>query len=187
FEPLGMKDTAFHVPAEKLERFTASYMGGTEPGELHLHDGIEDSAWRHAPAFCSAASGLVSTAEDVLVFAQMMLDGGKHGRHRILSRPTIEAMSVDQITPEQKRVSPFFPGFWSNTGWGLGFSIVTGPDATPALPGRRGWDGGLGTSCYWDPREGCVGVLLTQLAVTSANAQAIRQDFWTSVYRAFDD
>jgi CubicO group peptidase (beta-lactamase class C family) len=69
----------------------------------------------------------------------------------------------------------------------LGFSIVTGPDATPALPGRRGWDGGLGTSCYWDPREGCVGVLLTQLAVTSADAQAIRQDFWTSVYGAFDD
>ena len=187
FEPLGMKDTGFHVPEAKLDRLTTSYMGGDKPGELRLHDGAPDSAWRHAPAFCAAASGLVSTAEDVLAFAQMMLNRGKHGRHRVLARPTIDAMSVDQITPEQKQISPFFPGFWANTGWCLGFSIVTGPDSTPALPGRCGWDGGLGTSCYWDARERCAGVLLTQLAVTSPDAQAIRQDFWTSLYQAIDD
>ena len=104
--------------------------------------------------FESGAGGLVSTADDLLVFGRMLLPDG--GGERLLSRPTLELMATDQLTPIQKARSPFFDGFWDSRGWGLGLGVVTTRTDVAEVPGRYGWDGAFGTSCYVDAREGLV-------------------------------
>ena len=92
-----------------------------------------------------------------------------------------------QPTNEQKAVSGFFPGFWDSRGWGFGVSMITKRDGMTSVPGRFGWDGGLGTSWASDPKEEMVGILMTQLAWSSAGPPSVYFDFWTSAYRAIDD
>ncbi|HET9986132.1 MAG TPA: serine hydrolase domain-containing protein [Longimicrobiales bacterium] len=187
FEPLGMKDTAFSVPAEKLDRFVTAY--GVDPvtGALELYDEVEGGQWSRPPAFPSAAGGLVSTIDDYFAFAQMMLNQGRHGRERILSRPSVETMTADHLTPAQKAASGLLPGYFDTHGWGFGLSVVTRRDDLSATPGRFGWDGGLGTSWYSDPEEELTGILLTQRAWTSPAPPDVAVDFWTSAYQAIDD
>lgn len=163
-EPLGMKDRGFSVPGAKLDRLAPSYWPNAETGALDLHDGVKDSQWRRPPAFPDGGAGLVSTVDDYLAFGQMMLNKGQHGRERILSRLSVETITTDQLTPEQKAASDFFPGFWESRGWGFGVSIVTRRDDVAAVPGRLGWDGGYGTSWSSDPKEGMVAILMTQRA-----------------------
>ena len=187
FAPLGMNDTSFSVPAEKLDRLASSYWTDFETGEFEVFDGVEDSRWASPPVFESGAGGLVSTVEDLHAFGQMMLNGGKHGDERVLSRRSVELMTTDHITPEQKAVSGFFPGFWDDHGWGFGVSVVTRRDDLSATPGRYGWDGGYGTSWYVDPGEELVGILLTQRVWDATGAPVVLLDFWTSAYAAIDD
>ena len=153
FGPLGMKDTSFHVPDDKLARLTTAYQFDRTTKKLaHFGDGPESATHRKVQP--AGAVGLFSTADDMLAFGQMMLRDGKLGTTRILARPTVEAMRTDQIPDEQKAVSPFFPGFWDNRGWGFGVSMVTKRSSSSASPGRFGWDGALGTTWYSDPRRG---------------------------------
>jgi CubicO group peptidase (beta-lactamase class C family) len=114
------------------------------------------------------------------------LNQGRYEGERILSRPTVLAMTTDQLTPAQKAVSGFFPGYFDNRGWGFGVSVTTGRDDLSASPGRFGWDGGLGTSWFSDPQEDLVAILMTQRAEFPLVSQ-VYQDFWTSVYQAIDD
>ena len=186
FEPLGMKDTGFSVPAAKLDRLATSYWVNPETGALDLHDGVADSRWRQPPAFADGGAGLVSTADDYLAFGRMMLNGGKHGSERILSRPSVELMTRDHLTPRQKEMSAFFHGQWDNRGWGFGVAVVTGRDELCATPGRFGWDGGYGTTWASDPREEMVAILMTQRAQFPAFSGVYR-DFWTASYQAIDD
>jgi CubicO group peptidase (beta-lactamase class C family) len=187
FAPLGMNDTSFSVPASKLDRLASSYWTNFETGELEVFDGVDDSRWASPPVFESGAGGLVSTVDDLLAFGQMMLEGGKHGNQRILSRPSVELMTTDHITAEQKAVSGFFPDFWDSHGWGFGVSIVTRRTDIAATPGRYGWDGGYGTSWYVDPKEELVGILMTQRVWDSPSPPGVLLDFWTSAYQAIDD
>src|SRR6266702_1134866 len=143
FEPLGMEDTAFSVPATKLDRLATSYQVNPETGALELYDEAEGGQWSRPPAFPSAGGGLVSTIDDYLAFGQMMLNKGNYGSGRLLSRPSIETMTTDQLTPEQKAVSAMVPGYFDNHGWGFGLSIVTRPNGMAEPIGRYGWDGGL--------------------------------------------
>ncbi|MBZ5516948.1 MAG: beta-lactamase family protein [Acidobacteriia bacterium] len=186
FEPLGMKDTGFSVPAAKLDRLAACYQGNPQTGKLDLFDDANKSRWGRPPLFESGGGGLVSTVDDYLAFSQMLLNKGEHGHERILSRPSVELMTADHITPEQKAVSPFFPGFWDSRGWGFGLAVVTKRDNVAASPGRFGWDGGYGTSAYSDPKEDLVGILMTQ-RVLDPVAFDLNADFWTSAYGAIDD
>jgi CubicO group peptidase (beta-lactamase class C family) len=187
FAPLGMIDTAFSVPASKLDRLASSYWTNFETGEFEVFDGVDDSRWASPPVFESGAGGLVSTVDDLLAFGQMMLKGGKHGNERILSRPSVELMTTDHITPEQKALSDFFPDFWDSHGWGFGVSIVTRRNDIAATPGRYGWDGGYGTSWYVDPKEELIGILMTQRLWDTPSPPSVLLDFWTSAYRAIDD
>jgi CubicO group peptidase (beta-lactamase class C family) len=187
FEPLGMKDTSFSVPAAKINRFATSYAPSFQTGALEVFDKAEGGDWSRPPAFPSGAGGLVSTVDDYLAFAQMLLDDGKHGTARIISRPAVETMTADHLTPAQKADSGLTPGYFATHGWGLGVSVVTRRDEIWATPGRYGWDGGLGTSWANDPREDLVGILLTQRTWTSPVPPPVCQDFWTSVYQAIDD
>jgi CubicO group peptidase (beta-lactamase class C family) len=186
FTPLGMKDTTFSVPASKLDRLAASYWTNFESGEFGVFDPVPDSRFAHAPVFESGAGGLVSTVDDLFTFARMMLGNGKYGDGRILSRPSVAVMTTDQLRPEQKVDSNFFPGFWDSHGWGFGVAINTRRDGLAATPGRYGWDGGYGTSWYVDPAEELIGILLTQ-RVWDAAGPLPTFDFWTSAYQAIDD
>jgi CubicO group peptidase (beta-lactamase class C family) len=185
--PLGMNDTSFSMPASKLDRLASSYWTNFATGEFDVFDGVDDSRWARPPVFESGAGGLVSTVDDLLAFGQMMLKGGKHCSERILSRPSIEVMTTDHLTPEQKTASDFFPDFWDSHGWGFGVSIVTRRDDLAATPGRYGWDGGYGTSWYVDPKEELIGILMTQRVWDSPSPPSVLLDFWTSAYQAIDD
>jgi CubicO group peptidase (beta-lactamase class C family) len=187
FEPLGMKDTGFSVPTPRLDRLATSYWNDPESGKLAVYDEAEGGQWSRPPAFPSGAGGLVSTIDDYLAFGQMMLNHGKHGNERILSRLSVELMTTDQLTPEQKAVSGLVPGSFDGLGWGFGVSVVTRRDDIAAVPGRFGWDGGMGTSWYSDPREEMVTILMTQRAWTSPSPPNVCLDFWTSAYQAIDD
>lgn len=162
FAPLGMKDTGFSVPSDKIDRLATSYETNSETGANEVYDPAEGGQYSRPPLFPSGAGGLVSTVDDYLAFGQMMMNQGKHGNERILSRLSIEAMTTDQLTPEQKAGSEIFLG--ENRGWGLGISVLTHRDDVASVPGRFGWDGGLGTSAYVDPKEQLVGILMTQQA-----------------------
>ena len=186
FEPLGMKDTGFSVPAAKLDRLATSYMVNRATGALVLHDDVENSQWGRPPAFADGGGGLVSTDDDYLAFGQMLLNNGKHGCERILARPSVETMTTDQLTSGQKAASPF-PGLWDNRGWGFGVCVVTHRDGPAATPGQFGWDGGFGTSWRSDPAEEMVGIVMTQRTFSSPIPPDVILDFWTSAYQAIDD
>jgi len=187
FGPLGMKDTGFSVPEAKLDRLATCYWTDPATGRLSVFDEARGSRFARSPIFESGAGGLVSTVDDFLAFGRMMLNKGKYERERILSRPSVELMTTDHITPEQKAASPFFPGFWDNRGWGFGMSVITRRDDEAGVPGRYGWDGGYGTSWYSDPKEDIVAILMTQRVWDSPSAPAVYLDFWTSAYQTIDD
>jgi CubicO group peptidase (beta-lactamase class C family) len=187
FEPLGMKDTGFSVPAAKIDRLATSYWTNPRTGALEVYDEAAKGEWSKPPAFPSGGAGLASTIDNYYAFAQMLLNKGRHGGNRILSRPSVETMTSDQLTPEQKAVSGLGPGFFDNQGWGFGVSIVTRRIDPAGTVGKYGWDGGLGTSWRSDPTEEMIGILLTQRAWTSPNPPNVCLDFWTSACQAIDD
>ena len=187
FEPLGMKDTGFYLPETKLGRLPACY--GTEFPTSKLVKLYEAGGGpgSQPPAFEGGGGGLVSTVDDMLAFGQMLLDYGAYGPARILARPTVELMTTDQISPEQKASSPFFPGYWDYASWGLGLGLITGRRDTAGGPGRFGWDGAFGTSWWVDPKEGLVGVFMTQRRPDALGIPPSILDFWTSAYQLIDD
>lgn len=182
FAPLGMKDTAFSVPAEKLHRLPPCYQNDHESGALALFDAV-DGQWSRPPAFPAGGGGLVSTVDDFLAFGQMLLNKGKLGNERILSRPAVEVMTTNQLTAEQQQVASAF--FVEPRGWGFGLAVVTGRNDLSMVPGRFGWEGGYGTSWASDPKEELVAILMTQRCFPAA--APVYQDFWTGVYQAIDD
>ncbi|HEX5992715.1 MAG TPA: serine hydrolase domain-containing protein, partial [Thermomicrobiales bacterium] len=187
FAPLGMKDTSFWVPKEKLDRLPTCYGTDMVTGELIVLHEAGNGSYSQPPVFESGGGGLVSTVDDMLVFGQMLLAKGAYGRERILARPTVELITMDQLSTVQKVTSPFFPDFWSTRGWGLGVSMVTARQDIADVPGRFGWDGAFGTSWYVDPQEEVVGIFLTQRRPDVLTIPTFIRDFWTSAYQLIDD
>ena len=177
--PLGMVNTDFHVPADKHDRFAANYQAGPG-GKLELIDDPGKSRYLAPRAVNSGGGGLVSTADDFFAFGQMMLSG----EGEILSRKSVELMTTDQLTPAQKGVSGFMPGYFDNRGWGFGVAIDTQRVDLQSV-GRYGWDGGTGTSWWADPAEDLTGILLSQ-RMAFPLASPLYLDFWTSVYQAIE-
>jgi CubicO group peptidase (beta-lactamase class C family) len=184
FGPLGMNDTSFSVPAAKLDRLAPCYQDSSDTGELEFFDTVRDSQWSKPPAFPDAAGGLVSTIDDYLVFGQMMLNKGTYGNERVLSKSSIETMTTDQLTLEQKLAARDF--LENNRGWGFGVSVITPRSDASAVPAGFGWDGGYSTSWYADPKEDLIGILMAQRLV-GPQSPRLDVDFWTSVYQAIKD
>jgi CubicO group peptidase (beta-lactamase class C family) len=159
-DPLRMRDTQFYLPPAKASRLATVYSathGGTierapTPGTM-----VSQGAYAEGPRKSfSGGAGLTSTASDYARFLQMMLDGGELDGVRVLSRKTVELMTVDHLGPLE-----FRPG----EGFGLGFSVVKdlGLRGQPGSVGEYGW-GGAYHSVYWvDPQEQLVVVYFTQL------------------------
>jgi len=186
-EPLGMADTGFHVPAASVDRFATSYWRNPGTGTLEVFDPRVGGQWNRAPAFPSGGAGLVSTIDDFHAFSIMLASNGMYRGERLLSRAAVELMTTDQLTDEQKARSTLVPGYWDANGWGFGMSVVTKRVGVDMVPGRFGWDGGLGTAWSADRGEQVITILMAQKAWDSPNPPAVVRDFRTAAYSALDD
>jgi CubicO group peptidase (beta-lactamase class C family) len=168
FGPLGMRDTGFH--AEDVDRLATAYQPAA--GGLAVWDPPEGQ-WSRPPAFPDGAAGLVSTADDLLAFARMLLRGGDP----VLAADQVGEMSRDQLTAAQRESGTVFLG---GRGWGLGTSVVRdGPWA-----GAIGWDGGLGTSFLIHPARDLAVIVLTQRLFETAQAPAVHADLQAAALAA---
>jgi CubicO group peptidase (beta-lactamase class C family) len=187
FEPLGMVDSAFTVPDDKLHRFGPAYTPDPESGRLVVQDHPSNSRWRNPASFPSGGAGLVSTADDYLKFAKMILGKGKSGETRLLSRAMWDLMTTDHLTPAE-RATPFMGmAFWTSMGFGLGLSIADNPAGQDWLgsPGRLGWPGAYGTWWMADPKEDLIALMMVQLYFGAGGT--MRTDLETAIYQAIDD
>jgi CubicO group peptidase (beta-lactamase class C family) len=182
-----MKDTGFYAPASKRDRLATAYLTNAATGALEFYDSPEGGQWSWPPAFPSGGGGLVSTIDDYLAFALMMLGQGRYQSHRILSRPSVETMTTDHLTAAQKAISGLLPGDFEAIGWGFGVAVTTRRHDITAPVGSYGWAGGLGTCWRSDPSEDMVTILLTQASWTSPVPPRVVRDFWTAAYQAIDD
>jgi CubicO group peptidase (beta-lactamase class C family) len=182
--PLGMRDTDFFVPAHKLDRYAGCGVV-TDPRSKARSRMDEDgaaSAYAAPPVFPAGAAGLVSTVDDYLAFARMLLNGGRHQGRRMLTEESVRAMTSDHINPVQKAAAKFFSGFFAKSGWGYGMRVSTAPDAITPVPGRYGWDGGFGTSWMNDPNRRLIAIVMTQSSSFLFNGGL--DEFWRGVYAA---
>lgn len=184
FEPLGMVDTGFYVPAEKLDRFAALY-GGAEEGDLRLIEAPATSRYAKPPAFLSGGGGLVSTVRDYVRFAQMLLDGGELDGVRLLGCKTVELMMMNHL-PEALLPFAVNPGepTWGY-GFGLGGKVMMDPPRAGIL-GSRGeysWSGVASTGFWVDPQEEVIGLIMAQLMPFQSLVNALR----VLVYQALVD
>jgi CubicO group peptidase (beta-lactamase class C family) len=173
FEPLGMPDTGFEVPAGKLDRFT-SYYRVNPAGELELADG-PDERWSSPPVFASGSGGLVSTVDDWHAFARMLVADGTVGDRRLLSPESVRMMTTDHLTAAQREAGKLF---LEGQGWGYGGSVDIQAIDPWNVPGRYGWIGGTGTAAYLVPATGLITILLSQVALSGETTPAVMQDFW---------
>jgi CubicO group peptidase (beta-lactamase class C family) len=180
FEPLGMADTAFYVPADKLGRFTTFYAAGTGSGELQVLD--RPVGWYASPPkFPSAASWLVSTVDDLWAFASMLAQAGRHRSGRLLCAESVQLMTRDRMTARDRAENGMIVG--DHSGWGL-MMAVPAADGSTGIPGGFGWEGGSGTSWRTDAATGLTGILLTQRMVASPEPPELVKDFWSAAYAA---
>jgi CubicO group peptidase (beta-lactamase class C family) len=186
-DPLGMKDTGFSVGGESIGRLATAYeRDNAVTGEPIVEDGPE-GRWSRQPAFESGGGGLVSTADDYLAFTTALLAGGTYRGERVLSRPSVTLMTTDHLSPAQKAVSGFWPGYFATMGWGFGMSVVTRrTDLGPSV-GSYGWAGFYGTAWYNDPAEDVTTIFIMQRAHMGDQKLPMWHDFWTAVYQAIDD
>ncbi|AXE95379.1 serine hydrolase domain-containing protein [Paraburkholderia sp. 22099] len=189
FEPLGMRDTGFSVPDAQLARLATAY--GVQPGTGRrvVEDHPSSSRWANPDRFQSGGGGLVSTAQDYLQFAQLLLGRGRVGTTRLLSHRSVDLMRSNFLTRDQRRVPAFGHVLWAGQGFGLGLSIVDDP--AQQLPhgyrsmGSFGWPGAFGTSWFADPVEELIGLMLIQRRAVEPFPMAV--DFERRVYDAIDD
>lgn len=164
FEPLGMADTGFFIDADKRSRAATMYR--LDPQSGLQHDAMGPIPVTE-PRFCQGGGGLVSTADDYLRFARMLLGGGEVDGVRVLSHESVAAMRTNRLTEEQ-RGHPFLGmPFWIGRGFGLNLSVVTDPDKSARLfgPGGTGtfsWPGAYGTWWQADPSRDLILIYLIQ-------------------------
>lgn len=191
FQPLGMTDTNFTVPQDKRDRLSVLY--GPAP-DFSVLDHPRDTAWAEEPLFPSGGAGLVSTADDYLRFARMLLDKGTFDGAQVLSAGLVEAMATDRLTPQQRADPPFAPplgqSMWAEHGFGYGVQVRVAPGDVGPRVGTLSWPGGFGTAWYVDPHEDLAAVIMIQsqnLIVAADWKSTIGKDFLTRTYQALDD
>ena len=202
FKPLNMQDTFFSVPESKRDRFTTLYaevkdlktfmpdLGESIPEDLTMLrvDGKQNSAYYKEATVFDGGSGLVSSTEDYLKFAQMLLNGGKLGDQRILSRKSVELMSGNHL-PDTFSSDAYLEtagGYRRGAGIGLTVGLLTDP-AKAGQYGSKGmffWGGAASTIFWIDPEEELVAVLMTQVLGSS---ELLRETYSALVYQAIDD
>ena len=192
FEPLGMVDTGFHCPPEKISRFSSCYVPG-DHGGLKLQDDAQKSSYAKPPLLESGGGGLVSTTHDYMRFCQMMVKGGALDGVRILSPKSVALFSLNHLPGNQDLTELAPAGAFSESGYsGIGFSLGCGVNidvAKTRLPGTLGeyfWGGAASTAFWIDPKEDLTVVFMTQVIGTDARL-TLRRDLRTLVYSAMTE
>ena len=201
FDPLGMSDTDFYVPADKAHRFAACYSadpkGGMtfhatdRKGTLTLQDDPATSSFLAPPSLISGGGGLCSTAADYLTFCRALLNGGELGGVRLLGPKTLKLMTTNHLPggvdlPVMSR-SLFSEASYNGIGFGLGFSVTMDPTQTliAGSPGEYAWGGAATTSFFIDPAEELITIFMTQ--VLPSSAYPLRRELRSMVYAAITD
>ncbi|MBV8593429.1 MAG: serine hydrolase [Caulobacteraceae bacterium] len=192
FDPLGMADTGFFCPPEKLDRFSSCYQPAPGSG-LRLHDDRLNSSYAKPPALEAGGGGLVSTTQDYMRFCRMMLAGGALDGVRILSPKTVALFGLNFLPGGKELVQLAPPGLFSEAGYsGVGFSLACGVNidiARTRLPGTLGdyfWGGAAATAFWIDPTEQLAVVFMTQVMGSDARLR-LRRDLRTLVYSAMTE
>jgi CubicO group peptidase (beta-lactamase class C family) len=201
FDPLGMNDTDFYVPAAKAHRFAACYSADPKgaitfhaaqrKGTLTLQDDPATSSFLTPPALVSGGGGLCSTVADYLTFCRALINGGELGGVRLLGPKTLKLMASNHLPngmdlPGLSR-SLFSEATYNGIGFGLGFSVTMDPVKTmiPGSAGEYSWGGAATTSFWIDPAEELITIFMTQ--VLPSSAYPLRRELRTMVYAAITD
>jgi CubicO group peptidase (beta-lactamase class C family) len=197
FEPLGMADTAFVVPPEKLGRLSVAYAIDPATRQRVVEDHPASSRFARPERFQNGGGGLVSTADDYLRFARLLLGRGRLQGNaderargpRLLSHRSVDLMRTNFLSRDQRRIPAFGQIVWAGQGFGLGLAIVDDPAQQRMLgyrsAGSFGWPGALGTSWFADPVENMIGILLIQRR--SVEPFPMAAVFERHLYDAIDD
>lgn len=167
FKPLGMRDTDFYIPPEKRKRAAVVYRQDQKTGVLNPLPFRQHDA---PPAYCGGGGGLISTVDDYLAFARMMLNRGELDGRRYLKSETIDLMCTNRLSTEQRAI-PFLGAIpmWLGMGFGLGVSVITDPDKLGFLGmggvGAFGWPGAFGTWWQADPANEMILIYLVQNSI----------------------
>jgi CubicO group peptidase (beta-lactamase class C family) len=182
FEPLGMKDTYFQIPAEKATRLVNLYREDSTgklvfPQKTMLNGPVGADYPLNASSYYSGGAGLSSTIYDYAIFLQMLLNNGVYNGKRLLSRNTVRMMTMNQIGDLSLGDDKF----------GLGFQIVSekGSARTPAQAGTYSWGGAFATSYWVDPKEKLVMLFYRQLQATTHGD--VVEKFRALTYQAISD
>ena len=179
FEPLGMSDTGFFVPAGKQDRLVTGYVN--ENGKLGSFEPW-NGLYAKRPSFAAGDSGLVSTADDYGAFARFMLTGTAPSGRRLIKAETLKAMTTNRLSSEQMKDGYMILG--PGCGWGLGLGVQVRVSPYGIRPGAYGWNGGFGTSWFNDPADGLSVILLTQRVFDSPDPPPVHKTFWQDAYGA---
>jgi CubicO group peptidase (beta-lactamase class C family) len=169
FAPLGMVDTGFALPEDKIDRMPSAYQPDAD-GALTLWEG-PGGRWRTMPAFASGGGGLAGTIDDWLRFGRMLLSGGGD----VLSAESVRLMTTNHLTRQQRDRCPLF---LEGQGWGYGGSVDVAETDPWNVPGRYGWVGGTGTTAHIVPATDSVHLLFTQVSMTSPSPVPLMREFW---------
>ncbi len=171
FEPLGMRDTGFWTT--ETSRLATAYQPAA--GGLQVWD-EPAGIFSQPPPFGDGAAGLVSTADDLLAFSQMLLRGGAP----VLSADAVREMTRDQLTPDQKARGGLGPGFFDGISWGYSVSVVTAGERAGAF----GWAGGFGSTWLADPARDLTVLVLTQRTFDGPGGHPLHDEVQTAAYAA---
>jgi len=189
FGPLGMRDTAFWVADTQLSRLATAYSIDPDTRRRVVEDHPHASRWANTRRFQSGGGGLVSTAEDYLQFARLLLGRGRVDDVRLLSPRSVDLMRSNFLARDQRRMPSIGHVRWSGQGFGLGLSIVDDPAQQLPLGyrsmGSFGWPGAFGTSWFADPVENMIGQMLIQRRSVEPFDMVV--DFERRLYDAIDD
>lgn len=189
FGPLGMVDTHFYVPREKMHRIADCY--AYHPArKMQIFDNGDNSRWTKPGPFLSGGGGLCSTLADYHRFCRMLLNGGGLDDVRIISRKTLDLMTANHL-PGGKDLTEMSQSLFSEAenagvGFGLGFACTMNPAAT-MVPGSAGefyWGGMFSTAFFVDPVEEIIMIFMTQLMPSST--YPVRREIKTMLYAALD-
>jgi len=187
FEPLGMRDTYFNVPAEKADRLARDHLWDAERQQIvPMPDGLLPPT--SGVTLFSGGGGLISTAKDYWRFCEMLRRGGHLEGVRILGPKTVQAMTMARLTPEVRDngateypASHLYPG----QSYGLGFGVITDPAQSQVISsqGEYSW-GGIANTKFWiDPEEDLVVILMTQV-IGAPYSDRLRFDLKVATYQA---
>lgn len=204
FKPLGMVDTAFHVPQEKQHRLCSLWM----PHGADLNLGVAPKPQRgprklvniekkyRGVRFASGGGGLLSTAMDYARFCEMLMLGGQAGGVRLLSRKTVDWMTTNHLEKDGRSVefrAIMAPGYTEmntdNVGFGLGFEVIGSPAGTRQINSRGSfrWGGAASTTFFCDPEENMFAVFMTQLMFNSIHEVPLTPLLKQLTYGCIDD